>query len=344
MGLFSFFSKKSSKAAQSNNDNLEKDNIEKDSLEKRLALATAYYDNERYQDAIDLLEKVILEDSSSAIANAKLGASYLELNNTQKAKEYLEKALSLDDKISDVHNHMGVVYISLKDFKSAISSFKKAIELEPTDTEKIKNLAKSYVAVDIRKFYYYLKQAEALGDKEATQLINELKSNELEQINSASVSEEERRQLLLEMKIKYLFIEEKYFEITQILNNFFDNQDTFILDIMVKYIQSLKKIKEYDKAVYFTHQTLEGLGNQKYSKDLYFLYLLLGMSLCHISKIKEGSNFIITGFKMNPQLAREFILDEKDKLVSIDKNGNPIIKLSDEDRQKMNENESSDLT
>lgn len=318
MGFFSFLFK--SKPTEEDKKN----------FQKNLNSALSFYEKKEFSQAIKLLEKVILVDDSIAVAHGKLGGAYLNIGKIKKAKKHLEIAYNLNSKLPDVINNLGVLSISLNDTESAISYFEKAIELDDKDPLPLRNLGMCYMQTNLKKFYRNIKKASELGDDEATQILEFMKKTEKDAISKIYNNNEEKNLLLFFNELQYLFFDNKYTEIVEKIEKSFDENEgkEHKFDILILYVRSLKNLKEYNKALHFTHNILSSLDKSQDINNFQPFYIMAGIVHCHLGLNKEALNLIGIGFQINMDAARKFILEEDDELVTISKeSGYPSIKL-----------------
>ncbi|MDX2411766.1 MAG: tetratricopeptide repeat protein [Woeseiaceae bacterium] len=101
---------------------------------------------------VEILEEVVRQDPTSALAHAGLAYGYAILGHTPfpgdaypKAKSAADKALQLDPELAQAHLALGMYRVYYEwDFESAERAFKRAIELNPSLTEAHYHLAWSY--------------------------------------------------------------------------------------------------------------------------------------------------------------------------------------------------------
>ena len=101
---------------------------------------------------VEILEEVVRQEPTSALAHAGLAYGYAILGHTPfpgdaypKAKSAADKALQLDPELAQAHLALGMYRIYYEwDFKGAERPLKRAIELNPSLTEAHYHLAWSY--------------------------------------------------------------------------------------------------------------------------------------------------------------------------------------------------------
>ena len=105
------------------------------SNESMLEEATTYYDNDQYREALNLLEKFVLTDSTQADAYRMLGYSYTQLNQVEKAKSAYRKAIQIDPEMSAAYYNLGGILEEMDSLAAAESCFRQYIALKETDAD-----------------------------------------------------------------------------------------------------------------------------------------------------------------------------------------------------------------
>lgn len=102
--------------------------------------------NEKYEDAIPVLEKVVARDPKNAEAIAMLGLALDALGKTAEAEKRYKEALALDPKLGRVSQNLAALYINATPPKAAeaVPLLKQALETEPNNVDAIRNLALAY--------------------------------------------------------------------------------------------------------------------------------------------------------------------------------------------------------
>ncbi len=116
----------------------------------RVNLGLAYYERERYQEAITPLEEATLIDPLYPNPYSNLGKVYLKLNRYNEAIDNIKKALSRrkryvsrDNYYDDLLN-LGVAYYQLKDYRRASRFWEAARNLSPGYSGTYQKLALVY--------------------------------------------------------------------------------------------------------------------------------------------------------------------------------------------------------
>jgi len=102
----------------------------------REQLANAYFDGERYQDAIKWYEEVLRLDPKNVNASTDLGVSYYYLNQPDRALTQFEHSLSIDPRHTKTLLNQGIVRaFGKQDLQGATSSWQKVVEIAPESPE-----------------------------------------------------------------------------------------------------------------------------------------------------------------------------------------------------------------
>jgi non-specific serine/threonine protein kinase len=99
-------------------------------------------------NAADLFQRALKEDSSYALAQAGLGRSYLLKYDNTKQKQWVEsahqaceKAVVLDPKLAAGHECLGRLYNVTGEYEKATAQFRSAAEKDPTSDDAYRGLA-----------------------------------------------------------------------------------------------------------------------------------------------------------------------------------------------------------
>lgn len=110
-----------------------------------------YNDHENIENAIDLLQKALKEDSKYALAYAGLGEAYwrkYELTKdpgwVEPAIENCNRALGFNNLLAPVHITLGIIYRGTGKYEEAVTEFKRALEIDPVNSDAFRELAGTY--------------------------------------------------------------------------------------------------------------------------------------------------------------------------------------------------------
>lgn len=90
-------------------------------------------DNQQFETAIPLLQKVIAEKPDIAWAHFQLGYAYTGLKRSAEARAAYEKATTLDPKMSEAYLNLGIL-LTEKDPAAAIAPLRRAVDLLPAQS------------------------------------------------------------------------------------------------------------------------------------------------------------------------------------------------------------------
>ena len=145
-------------------------------------LGNAYYELDRYDEAIAAHEKAISINPDYYKAYVNLGITYRNKGDLARAEEYYTKALSLEPNYAELHASIGVLYIIKGEPAKAVESLERAIELDAKLAGAHGNLALAYAMVGrFDEAEASLRQATSLGYKNSAEVqerINNLKALE----------------------------------------------------------------------------------------------------------------------------------------------------------------------
>ena len=101
---------------------------QEDELLKKAQIAI---EENRFEEAIISLNKIITKSPKSYYALYNRGICYLYTENTDKALADFNKVISINPKFADAYNTRGLLRAFKDEYEKAISDFDKAIELDP---------------------------------------------------------------------------------------------------------------------------------------------------------------------------------------------------------------------
>ncbi len=115
--------------------------IEIDSdVEDDFNLALIHLKSEEYDEAIALLEKVILEERRVPAPFVNLGMAYSKKGNVKKAEEFFLKALKIELTNPVANNQLGLLYRKQGQFFNAKKAYTNALIEHPDYLPVVKNL------------------------------------------------------------------------------------------------------------------------------------------------------------------------------------------------------------
>ena len=102
-----------------------------------------YLKSHKFDDAIKILKKIILDDQNNFNLYHLRGICYLKLSKYEEAKKDFEKTISLKENFPEVYNNLGFLYFTLGQNNLAIDNFLKSIEIKSNFERGIFGLIKS---------------------------------------------------------------------------------------------------------------------------------------------------------------------------------------------------------
>ncbi len=129
-----------------------------------LNMAWVLYDEKKYSEEVNLLEKRVADVPYDGDAHTRLGAAYLALQQPDRAVPELERAIVIFPKYQFAQYTLGRAYLGVHQDTNAAAAFQRAIDINPTDS--ILNSAAYTLAEH--------KSSLAVAEKWAEQAINEV--------------------------------------------------------------------------------------------------------------------------------------------------------------------------
>lgn len=101
-----------------------------------LQLANAYFDAERFKDAVQWYERTVKLDPKNVDANTDLGVSYYYESRADEALATFARSLQMDPKHTKTLLNKGIVLaFGKEDLKAAAVEWQKVVELAPSSPE-----------------------------------------------------------------------------------------------------------------------------------------------------------------------------------------------------------------
>ncbi|OGY43493.1 MAG: hypothetical protein A2731_01595 [Candidatus Buchananbacteria bacterium RIFCSPHIGHO2_01_FULL_39_8] len=111
-------------------------------------LGYVYYQQKKYDEALNYLEKAKELEPDLPVIYQNLGNIYDELNQYDKAIENYQKVIELKNNLAEAYNNLATVYQKTNQLDQAIENYKKAIEVDPNYFMSYSNLGLVYLLKD----------------------------------------------------------------------------------------------------------------------------------------------------------------------------------------------------
>ncbi len=109
---------------------------------RRMKRAQGLIEDEKFEQAIELLEQVVRDDARNADAFNYLGFAARNIGRYTESLEYYQRALAIDPDHKGAHEYLGELYLLTGDLAAAQQRLAKLEELCPTGCEELSLLAK----------------------------------------------------------------------------------------------------------------------------------------------------------------------------------------------------------
>lgn len=106
--------------------------------------ALCYTDEKLYNQAIDAYQKVLQYDMGNSRAWSNMGLRYMELGKSKEAEEAYSNAILYDSKNPFAYNNLGVYYIRMGEAQPALDNALMALELNSTMYQAMGTAALAY--------------------------------------------------------------------------------------------------------------------------------------------------------------------------------------------------------
>jgi tetratricopeptide (TPR) repeat protein len=108
-------------------------------------LADTLYEQKKYSEAIEFLERLLNEEpAGNAAAQIRLARSYIQTKQSGKARDILIDVTANDASSFEGYYNLGLAYKGLKDYYAAEGAFREAVRINPSDAESHYELGYSY--------------------------------------------------------------------------------------------------------------------------------------------------------------------------------------------------------
>ena len=129
-----------------------------------LAEAMKYFQESKFEQAIEYFQKGAAKFPQSVEIPYNLGVAYLRSGRVDEAVSTLERAISLKPDLLEPYYALGECYFTKGDSEKALATFKKALELQPDNGRVYYNLGIIYYKNDMTdEAINYFEQARRLS-------------------------------------------------------------------------------------------------------------------------------------------------------------------------------------
>ena len=133
---------------------------------------------EKYNDALIILEEIIKIDPDNFFAHNNKAIIFLEQEKYHESLEIFEKALIINPNNTESWNNKGIVHTKLIQYENALDSFYKSIKIDPYNQiafDNIKILINQFPLYDYSEFGYAIIQVwdddgHLIGSTKATSI------------------------------------------------------------------------------------------------------------------------------------------------------------------------------
>ena len=113
------------------------------SQEYMLALASSYFEAQKYEDTVRVLNQWPDSEKGSACLNLR-GSSYAKLGKTAEAGTDFEQAITLNPKDIEAYYNLGLLLLQARSHEQAVRAFEQALDLFPQSEKLLTALGFSY--------------------------------------------------------------------------------------------------------------------------------------------------------------------------------------------------------
>ncbi len=137
------------------------------------ALGNAYFDVQRYDEAIESYQKALEIDGSDPSILTNTGNCFYYLDAYDNAAQYLRQAIALDPTDATAWAYLGNALYALEQGRAAMGCYRRALELEADNLEATRNLGNIYHdSQDFKKAVEYFERALKITPEDPTSWAN----------------------------------------------------------------------------------------------------------------------------------------------------------------------------
>lgn len=114
-------------------------------------LANIYDETGRVEDAIQMLKRIILLDSTFIGSYVNLGFIYSRIDSLDLSEYYYDQALAINPKEPIILNNKGHLHYKKGEYRKALQLINESIDAYPSNAYAYRNRALVYLALDLKK-------------------------------------------------------------------------------------------------------------------------------------------------------------------------------------------------
>mgnify|MGYP003636438847 CR=1 FL=1 len=315
--------------------------IFKESFKVQLLLANAYRIEKKYENAIQIYEKLLKKDSENLIITYQLGKLYFAINDLDKATQIFTLLSEKDKNNPNYYYQLGIISANKADGNGMLDNFLRAYKNDSTHIKSVYQLAKTFSALRIRDSSRIFTDIGLQLDSLDVNL-NRLKINELfrnKKYNLAIVRLKKLDSILPNNLYNKKMLGRSYFNIDSLdlAKSFFKaartlDKEDFKIYTYLGHIYKAKK--EYGKAM-ISYMRATTIGKKPRHEEYYslaLLYLEMKKLKLAIAMFKASVKESNRQYKVLYQLALTSDSYYKDKKIAYKYYEDYIFRFEDKDK------------
>lgn len=240
-----------------------------DNISKYGREASEYTKDGKYEEAIKVLEKGIIEHSEAASLHFNLGLNYMEVGNTKKAREEFKKTIDLEPAHAKAYQGLGQIYYEREEFQEAGAYYLATIDAGKQD---------EFVYYKLGSCWFKLKRFE----------------NAIIAYQKAIGLNSKEKRYYFSLGLSYLALDKHYDAIAAMDNAL--RIDPLFLDAKYHIAISYLKMSEYDTCIAKAEEILK--QDSQYAKA----YLVIGHAHKRMGNYGLASDFQKKAERLDPSL------------------------------------------
>jgi tetratricopeptide (TPR) repeat protein len=156
-------------------------------------LGLMYYEQKRYPESIQFLEKTIAFCPIHSKAHLALGINCVKIRDFDKAAQHVSESIRLQKNNVLAYLNMGAIHSVKKRFNEAIEMFNKTIQLSPRESRAYLGMAKIYMQLaDTEAANSYFKKVIELSPNTSIAELAEQSMIRSREVSSSPLSQDQR--------------------------------------------------------------------------------------------------------------------------------------------------------